>query len=121
MLARRKPVRSGIQRAPKREWPRHEKWVRGFSCVAGRPGEHDCSPKVECCHVRTGTGAGTGIKPCSWWAIPLCSRHHRLQHELGEATFAKRYDIDLRELALKLARMSPDLKMREAMREARLS
>lgn len=120
MLARRKPPKSGIQRAPKREWPRHEKWVRGFNCCLVMRAV-ECSGKIECCHVRTGTGGGTSLKPPSWFTVPMCQMHHTEQHAVGEAQFERKHGINLYVIALHLARMSPDRKMREAMREAGLS
>lgn len=118
MLARRKPVRSGIARAPQRSFPKHEQFVRGFVCSAFKADPDGCSGKIECCHVRSGTGGGVAIKPASWWTVPMCAQHHALQHAVGESAFEKRFGIDLRALALQLARLSSDVAMREAMTES---
>ncbi len=52
---RRKPARSGILRAPRRAWPKHERWVRGHACIA--PGDVDERSIVE---VRADDLAGYG-------------------------------------------------------------
>lgn len=118
---KRERPRSGIARAPQREWPRHRKFIRSLECciphcmlnTEPRPGDF-----IECAHVRTGTDGGTGIKPSDWWAVPLCSIHHLEQHTIGEPAFEQRYVIDMKRIALALARQSPDVEMRKAMREA---
>jgi len=112
---RRKPPKSGIQRAPERSWRRHEQWVRGFACVAFKADAENCRGKIQCCHTRLGTGGGTALKPPSWYSFPACERHHDEQHTIGERSFEKKYGLDLRAIALKLARMSPDKAMKDEM------
>lgn len=111
---RRKSARSGIARAPKRDWPRHERWVRGHECCAANA---NCAGTIEFCHVRLGGKAGTGIKPPSWQGISLCGFHHQLQHQVGHKAFDKVHGIDSLALAAEFARRSPDTAMREAMKE----
>lgn len=81
----------------------HRAWVRCHSCsVAG------CRRlPIECAHVRCGTDGGVGLKPSDKWTISLCQFHHLEQHEIGEMGFGKKYDLDLRSLALEFARRSP--------------
>lgn len=101
--ARRKPPRSGIERAPSRECAAHRKWVRGHACSV--PG---CERRdIECAHVRRGTDAGVGIKPSDRWTIPLCAEHHREQHSIGEASFERRHRIDMKRIAEALFARSP--------------
>lgn len=110
---RKKPLRSGIARAPRRDWPRHEKFVRGFKCSV--PG-CECGP-IEFAHLRLGAkGNGVGIKPPSWFGISLCSDHHREAHTLGEMTFQRKHGLDWLKLATEFAKASPDRAMQEAMR-----
>ena len=90
--------------------PAHLKWVRGHECVMAALLLHFCDGKVEAAHVRSGTDGGVGIKPSDIWAIPLCSRAHRYQHDIGEVAFEKEFDINLREIAEGLARWSPHRK-----------
>jgi len=118
---RRDPVRSGIQRAVKREWPRHRKWVRSHECCASLHGfdEFDfCEGPIEFMHVRSAANAGTALLPFDWFGVPGCSKHHKWQHVHGAESFQKRYGVNLWELAAEFARLSPDKKMKEAMNEA---
>lgn len=108
---KRQKVRSGIARAPQREWPRHRKFVRGHACCV--PGCQD--GPIEFAHVRTGTDGGTALKPSDTHGISLCVEHHREQHQIGEPAFERRYRIDMKALAAEFARKSPDIAMREAM------
>lgn len=118
MLPQRKPkVRSGIERAPRREWPKHRQWLRGFQCVV--PG---CDNRqIECCHVRItdgpDTGAGIGQKPHDAFTVPMCSQHHDQSHNVGTATFERMYRVNLLALAREFASRSPDIAMKEAMKE----
>jgi Putative HNHc nuclease len=114
MPKRRKPIKTGIRRGPKREWLKHQKYVRGFECsVSGCP----CRD-IEFAHARLGAQLnGMRIKPPDWYGLPLCGAHHREQHDDGEDTFRRRYHLDMIRVALDLARQSPDMAMREEMRE----
>lgn len=111
--ARRKPIRFGTERRPKREWPRHRAFVRRFNCCV--PG---CvAGPIEFAHIRLGAqGNGVGIKPHDAHGISLCSDHHREAHQKGEATFAKKYGIDLQKLAREFAMKSPVPEVREYVR-----
>lgn len=64
---------------------------------------------IEAAHVRIGTDGGIGLKPGDQWTIPLCSMHHRKQHRIGESTFERIYNIDMKVIAYQLARKSPHL------------
>ena len=86
-----------------RSCPAHRAWVRRHHCSV--PGCHGLP--IECAHVRRDTDGGAGLKPSDRWTISLCRGHHIEQHQVGEATFEKRYDIDMRELAVEFARRSP--------------
>ena len=121
LIRKKPPVRSGILRAPKREFPRHRAFIRRHACSV--PG---CENRtIECAHVRTGTDGGTSLKPHDRWTLPLCGPgfvngeavegHHREQHRLGEASFEKKYGIDMKEIAKEFAKRSPDQNMKEAM------
>ena len=108
-----KRAKSGITKAPKREWPRHRSFVRKHACSV--PG---CMQgPIEFAHVRSAANSGTGIKPFDWFGISLCSECHREQHNIGVETFQCRHGIDLFKLAAEFARLSPDTKMKEAIKE----
>ncbi len=108
---RQKP-RSGIERAPKREWPRHRKFVRSHDCcVPGCPDRN-----IEFAHVRSAANAGTGLKPHDAFGVSLCDLHHREQHQIGQFAFERQYSIDLAKLAAEFARRSPDQAMRDSLK-----
>lgn len=121
---RRERQRSGIQRAPQREWPRHRKFIRSLECSVPNCiwslSFEGLWNKIECAHVRVGGRAGIAQKPADWHCIPLCSIHHKEQHAVGEPVFEHKYKIDMKRIALALAKQSPDTAMKEAMREAGL-
>lgn len=111
---RRKPLRSGIERAPQRSFPKHERWVRGHCCIV--PG---CQNRdIQFMHLRSAANSGTGLKPSSAYGIPGCGAHHGEAHLIGHDTFAMKYGLDLWALAEAFARRSPDKALREAMRAA---
>jgi len=109
---KRQRERSGIERAVKRDWPKHRAFVRRHMCCV--PG---CEQgPIECAHVRRGGLGGTAIKPADWSAIALCAEHHRHQHQIGHVAFDLRYAVDSVSLAREFALKSTDAAMREAMR-----
>jgi hypothetical protein len=111
--ARRKPQRSGIERAPRREWPKHEQFVRRHCCCVENA---ECEGRIEFAHVRQDHLAGVGQKPFSWAGISLCHQHHiNVQHTIGHTAFDKRYGIDSTKLAAEFAARSPDTEMRNVM------
>ena len=56
-------------------------------------------PPVDAHHERRGTGGGTGRKPPDAAALPLCVEHHVLGHQMGWATFEKKFGVDLKMVA----------------------
>jgi hypothetical protein len=73
---------------------------------------HCCSPlcggfPIEVAHIRLGSGSGIGQKPDDWNTISLCRDCHAEQHRVGEATFAKRFKVDLSGMAEQFAAASP--------------
>ena len=73
----------------------HLEYIRNLPCLV-------CGDDIstEAAHVRRADAraakkiTGTGIKPNDCWTVPLCSRHHRRQHEIGEAQFWDQWGID---------------------------
>ena len=82
--------------------PGHRAWVRRHACSAC-----GSTTAIECAHVRTGTGGGTGMKPSDRWCLSLCSDCHKYQHCIGEKAFQRVMSIDLKALAEEFARKSP--------------
>jgi hypothetical protein len=110
---RRDRERSGISRGPQRIWGRHRKFVRSHHCCV--PGCED--GPIEFAHVRSAANSGTGVKPADWSAISLCSSHHAEQHRIGQPAFERRYGINLAALAAEFVLGSPDVAMRDAMKQ----
>ena len=104
---RRQPARSGIERAEQRVWLRHRKFVRGHSCCV--PGCED--GPIDFAHVKTVGSGGHDAQ-----AVSLCRRHHKIQHDIGIATFQTKYGVDLWAIAAAFVRASPDVAMKEAIR-----
>ena len=101
--------KSHKQDAGKRS-PAHRAWVRGHACCA-------CGSEtaIECAHVRDGTGGGMSMKPSDRWCISLCRDCHSEQHRIGEASFAKKYAINLMSLAIEFVKRSPKRALLEQM------
>lgn len=124
MLARRTRPKLR-QDAPKCEWPKHRKFVRGRECIV--PGCGTGQP-IECCHVRKGLPAntpswargGTARKPHDAFTFPACRHHHARQHDIGESEFERWHGISLLKEALDLARHSPCEGVRAFVREHKL-
>lgn len=122
---KRKPQRSGIERAPRREWPRHRRFVKSHECLVNGCDLYDAGPGafpakcggvIEFAHVRSAANAGTGLRPFDWFGVPLCSIHHKWQHDHGADTFMLITGLDLWRFAKMFADRSPDLQMKEAMK-----
>lgn len=110
--ARRKPPRSGIERAPRREFPAHRKFVRGHECSMPDC-EYRGDPRfpIECAHISYGLppedAAGVGMKSHDAWSISLCSYCHRTCHGWGHETAFRMEGIDPHKLAVEFAKASP--------------
>lgn len=108
MLARRKPMRSGIARGPRRTFHQHRQWVRGHVCAV--PG---CQEReIEAAHydgpVPYEERGGKALKDHDKWTLPLCRWiHHPEYHSLGWARFDQKHGINTRKIAEELARRSP--------------
>lgn len=109
---RRKAVKSGILRGPRRHWPRHEAFVRRHQCCV--PG-CEAGPVVFA-HVRSAANSGTSLKPHSAFGISLCDNHHREQHQVGQPQFERTHGIDMGALAAAFVKASPDIAMRESLK-----
>ena len=112
-LIRRKPKAPGIPRGIRREFHKHRAFVRRHACCV--PGCEE--RRIEFAHIRSAATAGTGLKPPDWMGVSLCHVHHHSQHDHGAQTFERTHGIDLAKLAQEFAHKSPDLAMREAMKE----
>lgn len=106
----RAKVRPRMQ-APKPSAPvrceSHLAWVRKLVCVCAEIDPSGCRGKVRACHLRNGTDGGIGMKPGDDWTWPGCDGHHGEQHDDGEATFQKRYRLNLKQICETTWRRSP--------------
>jgi len=105
--AKRKRERSGIERAPRRDWRRHRRFVAGHDCAVTATTKGACSGQVRAHHMRSAANAGTGLKPHDAYVVPLCDGHHHQFHVAGAGTFAKAWRIDLWAVAREFALHSP--------------
>lgn len=53
-----------------------------------------CSGKIEAAHVDYAGDKGMGTKVSDRHCIPLCSEHHRCQHNWGWLTFETNFKIN---------------------------
>ena len=107
----RKPLKSGISRGARREWPRHRAFLRRHHCVV--PG---CMAEpIEVSHIRNAANAGTALKPHDAFAVSMCCSHHGEYHRDGHLTFERRHRLDLTAIAAEFARRSPDFEMRASL------
>lgn len=114
--AKRERVRSGILRGPKREWPKHQKFIRRHTCVVTLGKVIDeCDGRIECAHYRTAANAGKSQKPADWHCFPCCFKHHAEQHRIGQPAFERKYGLTLADICADLAKLSTDERMLEAM------
>jgi hypothetical protein len=110
------PYAPSDRKGPIREWPIHKAWIEGFPCMVECL-SHYCHGDVVSAHIRTAANSGTGLKPPQWDTVPLCTRHHGIQHQKGQGAFAKMYEVDLLVMAHQYAERSPDEAMKEEMRK----
>lgn len=102
-LRRKEKTRSGIQRAPVRDHPRHRIHVRRHVCE--RCGS---SRLIECAHLSWETGGGMGLKSHDAWTFPACHDCHiGHQHRIGEPAFWSEIGKDPWETCFKYAVSSP--------------
>jgi len=69
--------------------PKYLAFVRSLPCCAT-----GSTWEVQAAHVRIGSGAGIGMKPSDFRAVPLIASAHHDQHQHGERTFWKLTGMD---------------------------
>lgn len=88
---------------------RHCEFIRALPCLV-------CGNNVmtECAHIRYAEPraakrpTGLGERPDDDWTVPLCGRHHRLQHTTNEKRWWTLQGIDPVFVALALRRVTGD-------------
>lgn len=107
---------------PRQHDEKHLSFVRQLPCVI-------CGDNTttEAAHVRSGNldygkhSTGMASKPSDKWAVPLCGRHHREQHECNELAWWSDYRKDPFALCTKLWAVSGDHEMAEEIIARQLS
>ncbi|MGH1376655.1 MAG: putative HNHc nuclease [Alphaproteobacteria bacterium] len=74
-----------MQKTPKIRSKKHLKFIANLPCVICRKTD------VQAAHVRSGNGAGMGLKSGDDCVVPLCVKHHTKQHSMNERTFWSYY------------------------------
>lgn len=80
-----RPRKRNARRPAEKSAPGFLQWLRGRECAAVHFGI--CEGKIEAAHTYGAGDKGIGTKSNDAYAIPLCSRHHRLQHDKGWRSF----------------------------------
>lgn len=73
--------------------PSFLQWLRGRPCLLEARG--GCGGKIEAAHVDYAGGKGIGLKVHDRFCVPLCSDHHRVQHNVGWQTFETNYALGI--------------------------
>ena len=106
------------QRRPREKDEAHLTWLRQLPCLVC--GKQD----VEAAHVRFAARewgkreTGKGERPSDYWAVPLCSTHHRNQHGEGERLWWGAIGLDPVPIASALHHATGDDEMGLAICEA---
>ena len=93
---------------------KHQKFVASFPCVV-------CGndSQVQCCHIRSIPkvgNVGKGIRDDKF-CIPMCFTCHTQQHQIGELEFFEKYNINPILISMKIASISPCIKINQAKQE----
>ena len=93
---------------------KHQKFVASFPCVV-------CGndTQVQCCHIRSIPKLGNVGKNIrdDRFCIPMCFTCHTQQHLIGELEFFEKYNINPILISMKLASISPCIKINQAKQE----
>jgi hypothetical protein len=79
-----RPRKRNAPRIAEKSAPGFLQWLRGRDCLAVGSA---CNGRMEAAHAPHKATKGTGTKCADRYAIPLCSFHHKLQHNMGWPKF----------------------------------
>jgi hypothetical protein len=88
------PRRKNAPRPAEKSAPQFLQWLRGRACVFRVIDGARCEGKIEAAHLDWAGGKGIGTKVRDSAAVPMCSGHHRLQHNKGWATFMREREVN---------------------------
>ena len=97
------------KRQPRQKDGSHLDFIRDLPCIV-------CGAEstIDAAHIRAGDPraakrhTGMGERPDDIWTLPLCRKHHDMQHRGGELSFWKTWRIDPIATAAFLALRSGD-------------
>jgi hypothetical protein len=91
-----RPRKRNAPRIAEKSAPGFLQWLRGRECFCSTIKDATvwCEGRLEAAHVDHAGGKGMGTKVRDSAAIPLCSKHHRIQHKDGWLTFQTVYGFD---------------------------
>ena len=79
---------------------KHLNFVRSLDCYIS-----DQTPS-QACHIRILTDGGTGIKPSDYFVLPFTYQYHKMQSDIGELRFYKKFNINPFAIALNIIKLS---------------
>lgn len=74
-------------RPPEKDARGFLQWLRGRPCIFEQIDPHGCEGKFEAAHLDFAGGKGVSSKVADRFAVPMCSGHHRTQHNMGWQSF----------------------------------
>jgi hypothetical protein len=86
-----RPRKRNSPRIAEKHAPGFLQWLRGRECFVGLSSPEECGGKLEAAHVDHAGGKGMGTKVADQHAIPLCTKHHAMQHRIGWRSFEDHY------------------------------
>lgn len=98
-----------MMKRPRIKNEKHLNFIRAIPCILC-----DDNTTVEAAHVKLADRradkreCGKGEKPDDAFALPVCGRHHRLQHTMSERAFWEEAGIEPIFVCLALYRVSGD-------------
>lgn len=98
-----RPRHKNAGRPPEKEARGFRQWLRGRPCIFADHG--GCEGKIEAAHLDFAGGKGVGSKVADRYSVPMCSAHHRLQHNKGWVTFPRSMGVTKEQLMLAAARL----------------
>tara|TARA_B100000424_G_scaffold100984_1_gene75821 strand:+ start:1456 stop:1794 length:339 start_codon:yes stop_codon:yes gene_type:complete len=67
---------------------KHLNFVRSLTCFISE------QTPSQACHIRILTDGGTGMKPSDCFVLPFTYHYHKMQSDIGEINFYKKFNIN---------------------------
>jgi len=80
---------------------KHLNFIRSLPCYISE------QTPSQACHIRILSDGGTGLKPSDCFVLPFIYQYHKMQTDLGEQSFYKKFNINPFTLAKELVIISP--------------